>query len=98
MMAWMSSVGRVDFFVIHEFILKDEIKELRHSLHLLINEINNEKGGENTKDSIMLFMNGGINGRLNVTIEPIILDKQQLLMSECKIQELILNWFKQKMG
>ena len=98
MMAWMSSVGRVDFFVIHEFILKNEIKELRNSLHQLINEMNNEKGGEHMKQSIMLFMNGDINGRLNVTMEPIILDKQQLLMLECKIRELILDWFKQKKG
>ena len=98
MMAWMSSVGRVDFFVIHEFILKNEIKELRNSLHQLINEMNNEKGGEHMKQSIMLFMNGDINVRLNVTMEPIILDKQQLLMLECKIRELILDWFKQKKG
>ena len=51
-----------------------------------------------SKDHIKLFMNKGMNGRLDVTMDPIILDKQQLLTLECNIREDVLIWFKQKSG
>ena len=43
-------------------------------------------------------MNKGINDRLDVTMDPIILDKQQLLTLECNTREDVLIWFKQKSG
>ena len=96
MVAWMSSIRRVDFFVIHDFISKHGIKELQKSFQLRIDETNKDIQGVTSKDHIKLFMHEGINDRLDVTMYPIILDRQQLLTLECNIREDILVWFKQR--
>ena len=92
----MSSIRRVDFFVIHDFLSKHGIKELQKSFQLRIDETNKDIQGVTSKDHIKLFMHEGINDRLDVTMYPIILDRQQLLTLECNIREDILVWFKQR--
>ena len=89
----MTSIRRVDFFVIHDFISRHGIKELHNSFQQRIEQTNKTIQGVTSKDHIKLFMNKGINDRLDVTMDPIILDKQQLLTLECNIREDILIWF-----